>query len=148
MDVRRGQGVGQAAAVAGSEGHGGHVVGGGEGIGAALIGDEAQVAAVHVGVADEGAEGPQAGGVEGGEGEDGAAAEGADAVEAFDFEKALALVVDDAAGGGGDAGLAQGFEGEVFGEQEVAPALGYGAGCGLVFRKDGGRPRRGSRRVY
>ncbi len=87
-------------------------------------------------------------GVEGGEGEDGAAAEGADAVEAFDFEKALALVVDDAAGGGGDAGLAQGFEGEVFGEQEVAPALGYGASFGLVFRKDGGRPRRGSRRVY
>lgn len=87
-------------------------------------------------------------GVEGGEGEDGAAAEGADAVEALDFEEALALVVDDAAGGGGDAGLTQGFEGEVFGEQEVAPALGYGAGCGLVFRKDGGSPRRGSRRGY
>jgi len=39
-------------------------------------------------------------GLEGGEGEDGAAAEGADAVEAFDFEEALALVVDDPAGGG------------------------------------------------
>jgi hypothetical protein len=49
-----------------------------------------------------------------------------DAVEALDLEETLVAQVDDGGARCGHAGFTQGFEGQVLGQQQVAPALGNG----------------------
>lgn len=65
--------------------------------------------------------------VEGGQRDQPPAAQHADPIKALHFQEGLPLEAEQFAAGSVDTGLREGFKGQVFGQEQVSPALADGA---------------------